>query len=183
MASGRLDRAGVFGDHVPGAASGGFVKLALLLFEVFEIHIAERLDREMFGRLLAMRAALVVGRIDKAASGARVEDDNGHVFGEGHGRGFKRAAVDHDGMAVDAGCRNQLVHDTAVHADPLVFRPLCQECHWCRFPVDIGYGGKRSGSGHFERCRRRQPGRQRHVARHNAVPAAEFAAVLAKFLA
>ena len=174
----RLKRAPVLGNHVQGTAPRDVVQAAGLPGEHLRGHVAQGGHAEELGRRLAPAAALVVGRIDQAAPRGRVEHDGGNSGGEGHGLGRQRAAVDQQRVPGTAGGRNQLVHDPAVHADPLVLRSLSQPGHARRVPREVAGGGQGPGGGHLQGGGRGEPRPQGHVAHQHTLPGTQIAAGL-----
>ena len=173
-----LKRAIVLGNHVQGPSPGDVVQAAGELLERVEADVAQGGYLEELGGRFTLRAALVVGRIDQPAAGRRVEYDDGHPGGQGDGLGLEAAAVDQQGVALAAGGRDQLVHDPAVDAHPLVLGLLAQLGHDGRVPGEIGPDGERPSRGHLERRRGGQPGAQGHVAGDHALPAGQIQARL-----
>ena len=144
--------------------------------EPLQVDVPKRRHVEEGCGRFALCPALVVGRVDQSAASGRIENDHVHAGREGHRLRRERATVDQHGMARPACSGDQLVHDAAIHPDPLVLGPLPQSGHAGRVPVEPTDRSKRPSSGDFQGGARREAGPYGHVALDDPFPAAQFMA-------
>ena len=96
-------------------------------FQQRQTGIAQGRDAELCGGSLARRAAFVVVALHQPAHHAGMDDEDGHVFGNGHGLAHEAAAIDEQRMARLPARADQLVHDATAGADEIAFAGLRQQ--------------------------------------------------------
>ena len=166
-----LERAGVFGDHVPGAAADHLIQAVGAGLELSRVHVPQGRHTEEASCGLALHPPFVVGRIRQPPPGSRIQHHDGGPWWQRHRCRLQGATIDQQRVVGLAGGGDHLVHNAAVDAHPFVFRLLPQPGHLDRLPRQAGHGSEGPGRGHLQRGRRRQPRPGRHIPDQRPVPA------------
>ena len=140
---GKVDRAPAVANDVPRPANDHRIE-PLARVEHRHVHVAQgRLAEGPGGRL----APVGGGRCRSQSTRPRRVDVSDHDDRRARGQGDRAAlarltAVDREGVAGLPGGRDQLVHDAAVDADPLVLGPLAEQGHGAGCPARPDSGEK-----------------------------------------
>jgi len=163
----------VLADHMTRAFQGHRLELAGAFLELLQADVTQGLDAEQLGGRLALGASFVICRIDEAPPRGRVQHDDDGTLRQGDGLRLERATVDEQRLAVDARRRDQLIHDPAVHTDPLVLGLLSEQGHFGGIPGQIGHRGEGTRRRHLDRGRGGKPRTEGDIPGDHAVEALE----------
>src|SRR5690606_7997562 len=116
-------------DHVPCPAQVDRVEAAFEARQVLTDHVAERDYAEGSGDPLARGSAVVVRAAREPPPGTGVEHHDAHALRHAYVLERQVAAVDQHGTALGSHRADQLIHDPAGDAHPLVLGTSCGASH------------------------------------------------------